>query len=260
MFKVIISLQVSGKSNNLTVIISFLHVSPETQSCLCLVLVGHVDKSGAEITLKISLKTPTKSCSLSVFNHLPCSDLFGNGHFCHDGLLMPVPSSHFGGTCLPYFGFAICFYGGVGYWDQPEGFLIQMSGFPWCFQKMLGMVLHCGFLVLESRGARSLLWIIGEVELVKMACGIGEFLMKPLVERGQMVVGDKWQVCGGIQGDGVGSAGRSQWFWAVGILCPECSHRTPKYPIAPLSSSGSPSGWWLCLVVMFMNMQDVLVL
>lgn len=40
-----------------------------------------------------------------------------------------------------------------------------------------------------------------------MACGIGEFLMKPLVERGWMVVGDKWKVCGGIKGDGVGSTG-----------------------------------------------------
>lgn len=33
-----------------------------------------------------------------------------------------------------------------------------------------------------SWGARSLLWIIGKVEFFLMACGIGEFLMKPLVE------------------------------------------------------------------------------
>lgn len=71
-------------------------------------LVGHDDKSGAEITLKLSLKTPTKSCSLSMFNHLPCSDLFGNSHFCHEELLIPVPSRHFGGTHLPWFGFAMC--------------------------------------------------------------------------------------------------------------------------------------------------------
>lgn len=100
-FEVMISLQVSSRSNNLTVGLSFLHVSPETQSCLCLVLVGHDDKSGAEITMKLSLKIQTKPCSFSVFDHLPCSDLFGNTHFCHDELLILVPSSHFGGSRLP---------------------------------------------------------------------------------------------------------------------------------------------------------------
>lgn len=119
-------------------------------------LEGQDDKPGADITLILSLKTQTKSCSLSVFNHLPCSDFFGNTHFCHDELLIPVPSSHFGGTWLPQFGFAMCFYGGVGYWDQLEGFLIQTSGFPWCYPKMLGMVLHCGFFTTCSQGARSL--------------------------------------------------------------------------------------------------------
>lgn len=71
-------------------------------------LEGQDDKPGAEITLKLYLKTQTKSSSL--FNHLPCSDFFGNTHFCHDELLIPFPSSHFGGTRLPQFGFAMCVF------------------------------------------------------------------------------------------------------------------------------------------------------
>lgn len=98
-------------------------------------LEGHDDKPGAEITLILSLKTQAKSCSLSVFSHLPCSDFFGNTHFCHDELLLPVPSSHFNGARLLQFGFAMCFYGGVGCWDQPERFLIQMSGFSFVLPK-----------------------------------------------------------------------------------------------------------------------------
>lgn len=86
-----------------------------------------------------------------MFNHLPCSDFFGNTHFCHDELLIAVPSSHFGGTCLPQFGFAMCFYGRVGYCGSSEWFLIQMNGFLECYQKMLGMVLHWGFLVLAVK-------------------------------------------------------------------------------------------------------------
>lgn len=73
-FEVMISLQFSSGSNNLTVGICFLYVSLETQSCLCFVLEGQDGKPGAERTLKLYLKTQTKSCSLSVFNHLPCSD------------------------------------------------------------------------------------------------------------------------------------------------------------------------------------------
>lgn len=66
-FKVIISLQVSSGSNNLTVGISSLYVLPETQSCLCFVLEGQGDKPGAKITLKLSLKTQKKKILFIVY-------------------------------------------------------------------------------------------------------------------------------------------------------------------------------------------------